>query len=182
MTISFSSLLDGGEVTFFLLAEVLYHCAAQVRWRSMTLIQHCSNIFHLRGKSDAFCCELPVLGSIRGCPLQSIWLPDSGCLSGNEARAQLHNDSNRRKPGSNLPKVPPRKSPCFKPPLFHTIRVLLCFNIQSQNMSWILSFFYLFFPPHFRMASLLLPYLYYGSDFCGIIRSPADNLQQPGVH
>lgn len=43
-------------------------------------------------------------------PPQFIWLPDSSCLSQEVARALPHNGSTCSKPGSNLPKVLPRKS------------------------------------------------------------------------
>lgn len=62
MSISFSPGIP--EIFFFFLppAEVLYHCAAQVHWRSMTQPLHCSNVFHLGANEMHLAVNLQIRG------------------------------------------------------------------------------------------------------------------------
>lgn len=52
----------------FPLAEILYHCAAHVHWRSMTQTRHCSNIFHLRANEMHFAVNLQSQGQSATAP------------------------------------------------------------------------------------------------------------------
>lgn len=191
----FSSLDDRAGWHFFLLAVVLYHCATQVHWRSMTQTQHCSNIFHLGANEMHFTVNPQSEGQATTAP--AIYLTAKFKLPFLEiARAQPHNGYTSSKPGSNLPKVLPRKSPVIETvplsPLFHTVSVhYFVFYVPAHPETMTDFVFFalsLLFYPLSMVSLLLLPPLPLSSlsflhlPYLSPIRSPVDHLQQPGVH
>lgn len=116
-----------------------------------------------------------------------------GCV----ALAQAHNGSTAGKPGSNLHKVLPRETHVIETvpvsPLLHTVPAYyFVFYVRDHpetttDLYSLPSLFpFSFPPPHgfspFPSTSALRCALPASSPVCNFTRSPADHLQQPGVH
>lgn len=123
-------------------------------------------------------------------PLQFIWLPDLGRVSGKWNVPNSIMAATATNPGSNLPKVLPRKSHVIETvslSLALWLCITLCFMRKLTDLYSLPSIFFLcsshgfsFFPV--PLLSPLSSTFLYPSPRLSHIRSPADNLQQPGVH